>query len=427
MGTYLIDFENVKSEGLSGISELAPNDNVLIFFSNNENKLSFDIHKQICSCSTNVLYFHVAAGGKNALDHQLAGYLGYLIGSTEEKEYYIVSRDRGFEFVINFWKEQRPELFIRMAYNLKVPGPDALKPKDLPIASSEEEKLSIAPTLSSKSELSANSHNTETANQIASSQNEKSFKNNPKPDKINKPRQHQKDDKNKSPEKAETALSKNSSRKTQEQNSDSVSNTVVEAVVEVVAEMLAKQEANKTAEVKDSDFENLEQMTLDTFPKTALLTSAETHAEQLPFDKFSSSEALSENKSPESEASSAESLSVSKKSVSEEPSETASLSPKRGRYKKAKPKEEASSLSLSEASQPLKQKSITEAEVKDALPDFKDEPWILDITKYINNAQSRAWLYNSVRKKLGQDKGSVVYKAIKRFWQKTSAKPPQTL
>ena len=32
---YLIDFENVASEGLSGITYLAPEDEVIIFYSNN--------------------------------------------------------------------------------------------------------------------------------------------------------------------------------------------------------------------------------------------------------------------------------------------------------------------------------------------------------------------------------------------------------
>ena len=46
--------------------------------------------------------------GKNALDFQLATLLGYVIGSNTEKddEFIIVSKDTGFDAVVEFWKQQ---------------------------------------------------------------------------------------------------------------------------------------------------------------------------------------------------------------------------------------------------------------------------------------------------------------------------------
>ena len=101
---YLIDFENVASEGLSGITYLSPEDQVIIFYSANSNRLSMKMHILIGKSTCNLNYFEVSVGGKNALDHQISTWLGYLIGTgAAERSYYIVSRDMGYRHVANFW------------------------------------------------------------------------------------------------------------------------------------------------------------------------------------------------------------------------------------------------------------------------------------------------------------------------------------
>ena len=101
---YLIDFENVASEGLSGITYLSPEDQVIIFYSANSNRLSMKMHILIGKSTCNLSYFEVSVGGKNALDHQISTWLGYLIGTgAAERSYYIVSRDMGYRHVANFW------------------------------------------------------------------------------------------------------------------------------------------------------------------------------------------------------------------------------------------------------------------------------------------------------------------------------------
>lgn len=101
---YLIDFENVASEGLSGITYLSPEDQVIIFYSANSNRLSMKMHILIGKSTCNLSYFEVSVGGKNALDHQISTWLGYLIGTgAAQRSYYIVSRDMGYRHVANFW------------------------------------------------------------------------------------------------------------------------------------------------------------------------------------------------------------------------------------------------------------------------------------------------------------------------------------
>ena len=120
---YLIDFENVASEGLSGITYLSEDDQVIIFYSNNSNRISMKMHILIGKSVCKLDYFEVLVGGKNALDHQLSTWLGYLIGTgAAERNYYIVSRDMGYKHVANFWSGSAIAPSIRCIDAIKVAG-----------------------------------------------------------------------------------------------------------------------------------------------------------------------------------------------------------------------------------------------------------------------------------------------------------------
>ena len=105
MSIYLVDFENVTSEGLSGVGNLGEGDKVILFYSTKANKISLPIHVEMSKSPASFEYKEVLVGGKNALDYQLSTYLGYLIGQNEDANYYIVSKDRGYEYLSDFWKQ----------------------------------------------------------------------------------------------------------------------------------------------------------------------------------------------------------------------------------------------------------------------------------------------------------------------------------
>jgi hypothetical protein len=105
MATYMIDYENVKTGGLNGISRLTAEDKVIIFYSENANRLTFDLHRRLMECPAQIEYREVLVGGHNALDFQLVTYLGYLIAKDPMGQYLIISYDRGFEYVVNFWRK----------------------------------------------------------------------------------------------------------------------------------------------------------------------------------------------------------------------------------------------------------------------------------------------------------------------------------
>lgn len=107
MKHYFIDFENVHSDGLNGIETIETGSNVRVLYSDNCKNISLEVLEKatknqvvLSACKTMV--------GKNALDFQLATLLGYVIGSNTEKddEFIIVSKDTGFDAVVEFWKQQ---------------------------------------------------------------------------------------------------------------------------------------------------------------------------------------------------------------------------------------------------------------------------------------------------------------------------------
>lgn len=144
MAVYLIDFENVHSGGISGVENLSANDKVYIFYTENASSLSFSSHIKLLACPAEVTYYNVDAGGKNALDFQLASFLGYLIGSGGDDCYYIISGDRGYDNVKKFWEKSglRKEISIIGAKSVN----SAIKPAEqiLTIKIDQDEKKTIS-------------------------------------------------------------------------------------------------------------------------------------------------------------------------------------------------------------------------------------------------------------------------------------------
>ena len=106
MNYYLVDFENVKKDGLDGVHLLNPEDKVCIFYSKNADSITFDQHRRIMESKADIELCKVEVGSKNALDFQLATQLGFLIANKAAAQYYIVSKDKGFEILSGYWKSR---------------------------------------------------------------------------------------------------------------------------------------------------------------------------------------------------------------------------------------------------------------------------------------------------------------------------------
>lgn len=106
MNYYLVDFENVKKDGLDGIHKLEKEDRVCILYSKNADSITFEQHKKIMESKADIELCKVDVGSKNALDFQLATQLGFLIANKTADSYYIVSKDKGFEILSGYWKNR---------------------------------------------------------------------------------------------------------------------------------------------------------------------------------------------------------------------------------------------------------------------------------------------------------------------------------
>ncbi len=143
MAYYLIDFENVKSRGMEGVELLTEEDTVCIFYSDNADSMTFDLHRKLNETKAKIVYHKVAVGTKNALDFQLATYLGYLICEQQREgihpDYFIVTKDNGFSSLMVYWKAQGVP--VRIIRNL-LWGKNPAAEQDLPVE--EEPKTEAA-------------------------------------------------------------------------------------------------------------------------------------------------------------------------------------------------------------------------------------------------------------------------------------------
>lgn len=115
MNYYLVDYENVKVDGLRGIAGLSEQDEVCIFYSKNADTLTFDLARKLQETRATVTYQKVEVGTKNALDFQLSSYLGYLICKREKQRdghFYVVTKDNGFNALLSYWQQRKMDVQI---------------------------------------------------------------------------------------------------------------------------------------------------------------------------------------------------------------------------------------------------------------------------------------------------------------------------
>ena len=106
MKYYLIDYENVNAAGLEGMDEITPDSRVVLFYTKNSSKIDLGVFNLLRSSEAELAVIEVQHG-KQALDIQLASYVGFLIGTEGvDTEYYIVSKDKGYRNIQDFWSDR---------------------------------------------------------------------------------------------------------------------------------------------------------------------------------------------------------------------------------------------------------------------------------------------------------------------------------
>ena len=105
MALYFVDFENVHDSGINGVTSLTGDDEILIFYSMKSEHMSFDTHVSIMQSEAKVKYIKLRRSAKNYLDFQLVTHLGFVIGSGQPGPYFIISKDTGYDSVVDYWKD----------------------------------------------------------------------------------------------------------------------------------------------------------------------------------------------------------------------------------------------------------------------------------------------------------------------------------
>lgn len=117
---FLVDYENVGKDGLRGCEYLDGQDHMIVFYSDNRKNAE---RRSLDHISTSGCRFEVCKlckTGKNALDFYIASRLGELIGGGYEGRSVIVSNDRGFGAVRDYWaKRSARRRMICLAANIE--------------------------------------------------------------------------------------------------------------------------------------------------------------------------------------------------------------------------------------------------------------------------------------------------------------------
>lgn len=105
---FIIDFENVSSLGLLGSEYLCSDDSVTIFYSSVCLQIENGKMRKILESGCNLDICKLQKAGKNALDFYIASRIGEIYGSGYAGTIAIVSKDKGFRAVQEYWRNASP-------------------------------------------------------------------------------------------------------------------------------------------------------------------------------------------------------------------------------------------------------------------------------------------------------------------------------
>lgn len=379
MTIFLIDFENVHYEGLSGILNLTEEDEVYIFYSENGKRLTFELHEQINRSRAKFYYYKAAVGGKNALDHQLSTYLGFLVGKTEYKDYCIVSKDRGFRYLVNFWQSANLDLKVVLVDSIKISRSNNGE-------SAEDNGKSVAETkLRRKGQpQKAQAETEDSAPVLEDVEVAAAAKSAEKP-------------KGRTNASRKTAAAKAAATKENvseptvvEQGNADKTETALPKIIEFLLpdDILAATNKSIKSAVKLSE------------AISTVVTENNPLAKPLKAKTASSSKTTAAKNSKTVKAKPAAAKATKSKAAAETVAE--------------KPAGEEVVVETAQEVPTLTTKKFTKRDVAKIFPENKGEGWLDDVTEYVNTAKNKTDLYNMIRRRLGQDQGRVIYNTIKK-------------
>ena len=95
----LIDFENVQPKNLELLTTHPFK--VFVFVGASQTKVPFDLADSMQLLGNDAKYIKISGNGQNALDFHVAYYVGELAAKDSDARFYIVSKDKGFDPLID--------------------------------------------------------------------------------------------------------------------------------------------------------------------------------------------------------------------------------------------------------------------------------------------------------------------------------------
>lgn len=102
---FLVDYENVKNDGLRGVEFLTDQDTLILFYSKAASHCEKRYLEKITQSGCNVEIYKLVKTGKNGLDFYIATKVGEIFGSGEKGPLVIISKDGGFQAVRDYWEK----------------------------------------------------------------------------------------------------------------------------------------------------------------------------------------------------------------------------------------------------------------------------------------------------------------------------------
>lgn len=103
--TYLVDTENINTCWINIFKRMDRQDQMMLFYTENTPYLSYEYMNDLLRLERKPEMIRCKTG-RNALDFQLVSHLGYLIHTDKTREYVIVTKDKAYSVVAEYWTEK---------------------------------------------------------------------------------------------------------------------------------------------------------------------------------------------------------------------------------------------------------------------------------------------------------------------------------
>ncbi len=101
----LIDYENVQPEAMEALDR--EHYSVIVFVGQSQTKVSYEVASILQRMGDRASYIRISGNGSNALDFHIAYYIGCLAAKEPEAYFHIISKDTGFDPLIDHLKSKK--------------------------------------------------------------------------------------------------------------------------------------------------------------------------------------------------------------------------------------------------------------------------------------------------------------------------------